>query len=41
MIALKLGWRPGEPLVRGIEKTYPWIAKQVGIAKQRFGASAA
>ena len=41
MIAQKLGWRPSEPLVSGIEKTYPWIAKQVEIAKQRFGASAA
>lgn len=29
LIALKLGWEPGEKLVRGIEKTYPWIAAQV------------
>ena len=38
LIATKLGWR--EPLVRGIEKTYPWIAAQVAAARQRSGISA-
>ncbi len=40
LIAEKLGWRPREPLVRGIEKTYPWIAAQVAAARQRRGVSA-
>lgn len=40
LIAEKLGWRPREPLVRGIEKTYPWIAAQVAAATQRCGVSA-
>jgi nucleoside-diphosphate-sugar epimerase len=35
LIAEKLGWKPGEPLVRGLERTYRWIAGQVGIARQR------
>ena len=34
LIAEKLGWRPREPLLRGIEKTYPWIAAQVAAARQ-------
>jgi GDP-D-mannose 3', 5'-epimerase len=38
LIAKKLGWRPSQPLVLGIEKTYPWIAQQVKIAKQLSGA---
>ena len=25
----KLGWRVSEPLIRGLERTYPWIQKQV------------
>lgn len=37
LIAEKLGWKPSEPLIRGLEKTYRWIAEQVGIAKQRRG----
>jgi nucleoside-diphosphate-sugar epimerase len=40
LIAAKLGWSPREPLMRGIEKTYPWIAAQVAAARQRFGVSA-
>ena len=40
LIAEKLGWRPREPLIRGIEKTYPWIAAQVAAARQRCGVSA-
>ncbi len=40
LIAEKLGWRPSEPLLRDIEKTYPWIARQVEIVKQRSGVSA-
>jgi nucleoside-diphosphate-sugar epimerase len=39
LIAEKLGWRPREPLIRGIEKTYPWIAAQVAASRQRRGAS--
>ena len=37
LIAEKLGWRPMEPLVGGIEKTYAWIAAQVEISKQNPG----
>jgi GDP-D-mannose 3', 5'-epimerase len=37
LISEKLDWRPSEPLVRGVEKTYPWIARQVEIARQRSG----
>ncbi len=40
LIAEKLGWRPSEPLARGIEKTYPWIASQVEIDSQRHGRAA-
>ena len=40
LIAEKLGWRPREPLIRGIEKTYPWIAAQVAASTQRRGVSA-
>jgi GDP-D-mannose 3', 5'-epimerase len=39
LIAKKLGWRPGQALVRGIERTFPWIAQQVKIANQRLSAS--
>lgn len=39
LIAEKLAWRPSEPLVCGIEKTYRWIAEQVSLAKQRRGAA--
>ena len=35
LIEERLGWRPAEPLVRGLEKTYPWIQTQVRIAGQR------
>lgn len=38
LIDEKLGWRPSQPLIRGIEKTYPWIAQQVKIAMQRSGS---
>jgi nucleoside-diphosphate-sugar epimerase len=38
LIANRLGWRPREPLIRGIERTYPWVAGQVAIARQRDGA---
>jgi GDP-D-mannose 3', 5'-epimerase len=33
LIVKKLGWRPSQSLIRGIEKTYPWISQQVKIAK--------
>ena len=39
LIAAKLGWRPSKPLVRGIERTYPWIAAQVAATRQRAGSS--
>jgi GDP-D-mannose 3', 5'-epimerase len=39
LIARKLGWKPSEPLIHGIEKTYRWIAQQVRIAKQRNDAA--
>lgn len=29
LIQEKLGWEPSEPLVKGLEKTYAWIAQQV------------
>jgi nucleoside-diphosphate-sugar epimerase len=36
LIAEQLGWRPSQPLIEGIKKTYAWIATQVELAKQRF-----
>ncbi len=35
LIEERLGWRPTEPLIRGLEKTYPWIRTQVQVAGQR------
>ena len=32
LIEKQLGWHPTEPLVRGLEQTYPWIRDQVHIA---------
>ena len=29
LIFERLGWRPSEPLINGLRKTYPWIAEQV------------
>ncbi|MCF8095117.1 MAG: NAD-dependent epimerase/dehydratase family protein [Desulfobacteraceae bacterium] len=29
LIEQKLGWRPSQPLLKGLEKTYEWIEKQV------------
>ena len=26
----KVGWEPTEPLIKGMEKTFNWINKQVG-----------
>jgi nucleoside-diphosphate-sugar epimerase len=40
LIAERLNWRPHEPLTRGIEKTYSWIAAQVVAARQRSKLSA-
>ena len=34
-IEAHIGWRPREPLRKGIEKTYPWIERQVLHARQR------
>ena len=28
LITKKLGWKPSQPLIEGIEKTYPWIENQ-------------
>jgi nucleoside-diphosphate-sugar epimerase len=35
LIQEKLGWRPSEPLKKGLEKTYAWIAEQVERARGR------
>jgi hypothetical protein len=37
LIAEKLGLHPREPLIRGLEKIYPWIAAQVATSRQRRG----
>jgi nucleoside-diphosphate-sugar epimerase len=29
LIREKLGWAPSQPLVKGLEKTYEWIERQV------------
>lgn len=34
LIMEKLGWKPTEPLIDGIRKTYPWIAEQVEAARK-------
>jgi nucleoside-diphosphate-sugar epimerase len=39
LIEERLGWRPAEPLARGLEKTYPWISTQVQIAAQKKQAA--
>jgi nucleoside-diphosphate-sugar epimerase len=33
LIAEELGWKPSEPLYKGLEKTYNWIQKQVTAAR--------
>lgn len=33
LIGEKLGWKPSQPLVKGLEKTYEWIESQVKGAK--------
>lgn len=33
LIGERLGWKPSETLRAGIEKTYPWIAQQVDLAR--------
>lgn len=35
LIAEKLGWKPSEPLVHGLERTYRWIDGRIGIVRQR------
>jgi len=35
LIEKQLGWRPTEPLAKGLEQTYPWILAQVHIAAQK------
>lgn len=34
LIEQKLGWKPTESLLQGIEKTYPWILEQVNSLKE-------
>ncbi len=34
LIEQKLGWRPREPLLAGLKKTYPWIKQRFEAAKQ-------
>ncbi len=29
LIQAKLGWSPSQPLLKGLEKTYEWIERQV------------
>lgn len=29
LISTKLGWKPNYPLIKGLEKTYPWICDQI------------
>jgi len=31
----KLGWAPDETLENGLQKTYPWILRQVELARGR------
>ncbi len=38
LIEQTLLWRPKEPLRKGIERTYGWVARQVEAARQRTGA---
>ena len=40
LIREKLGWEPSQPLRRGLEKTYEWIARQVGEARRGNSAAA-
>jgi nucleoside-diphosphate-sugar epimerase len=35
LIYEKLAWKPAQPLIEGLRKTYPWIAKQVKQAKKK------
>jgi nucleoside-diphosphate-sugar epimerase len=35
LIVKKLAWRPSQPLIRGSEGTYSWIAQQVRMSRQR------
>jgi GDP-D-mannose 3',5'-epimerase len=37
LIEARLGWRPSQRLVKGIEKTYSWVAIQVALMKQKIG----
>jgi nucleoside-diphosphate-sugar epimerase len=39
LIEKMLKWRPREALVRGLERTYPWVLGRVLAAKQRPLAS--
>ena len=35
LIYEKLAWKPTQPLIEGLRKTYPWIAKQVKQAEKK------
>jgi len=34
LIERMLGWRPSQPLLHGLKKTYPWIEQQVKASRQ-------
>jgi nucleoside-diphosphate-sugar epimerase len=36
LIAEKLGWKPSQPLMEGLTKTYQWVANQVEKNKNNF-----
>jgi len=36
LIKEKLGWAPNYPLKKGLEKTYPWIKKQIDEGKEDY-----
>jgi len=40
LIGRMLGWRPSQPLKKGLEVTYSWIETQVGRAKGRNAKAA-
>lgn len=33
LIGEKLGWKPSEPLIEGLSKTYPWIERQLELMR--------
>lgn len=39
LIYEKLGWKPTQPLIEGLKRTYAWIADQVALAKAGLSGS--